>query len=253
MTGSRGLTNVYHITYEPSYHVLGLHFWGCNLDCRGCYKNYDIYDLSLGEKSLDQLAQSQKAEPPTSFLTVDEVMAKIAGLEVKRAIFMGKEAALDPLMPALAAAVHGDTSSFNILLSNGLKLADLDHIDEVTFSFKAFSDEVHRQYTGISNRQILENFKAIYKSGKQLQAEIAFIPDLVENEQIEALARFIASIDKNLLFRITSYFAVPGAPWLSASRRDVERAASLAEKYLNNVTFVTADMKSDKWNPRRIF
>jgi pyruvate-formate lyase-activating enzyme len=248
-----GRTNVYHITYEPKYRVLDLHFWGCNLNCRGCYKNYDIYDLGLSGKSINQLPLNKKAEPPENFLTRDDIMEKIKGLEVKQTIFMGKETALDPEMPALAAAIHNKLNSYNILLTNGLKMAELSHIDEVVFSFKAFSEVVHLEYTGISNQQILNNFKTIYNSGKQLQAEIALIPGLVENKEIEALAKFIAEIDNELTFRVTSYFAVPDTPWPPASSGEVKHAALLAEKYLKSVTMVTTEMKAGDWEPIRIY
>lgn len=250
---SDGRTNVYHITYEPRYRILDLHFWGCNLNCRGCYKNYDIYDLGLTGKSIHQLPMNKKAEPPECFLTRDEIMAKINRLEAKQTIFMGKEAALDPELPVLASEIHKRLNSFNILLTNGLKLADLSDIDEVIFGFKAFSEPVHLEYTGISNHQILKNFRTIYNSGKQLQAEIAFIPKLVENQEIEALAKFVADIDKELIFRITSYFAVPSAPWPSASHEEVEQAAVVAKRHLKNVTIVTTDMKSESWKPERVF
>jgi pyruvate-formate lyase-activating enzyme len=245
--------NIYHITFEPGYHVLDLHFWGCNLNCRGCYKNYEIYDLGLNGHSVDSLQTKTKAEPPHSFLSRDEIMAKIAGFDVRHAIFMGQEAAMDPELPALASAVHRSFNSYNILLTNGLRTAELGDIDEVVFSFKAFGEEVHREYTGISNRQILNNFQKIYKSGKQLQAEIAFIPGLVENEEIAALARYIAAIDDSTTFRITAYFAVPGAPWPSASPEQVIGAAELTKKYLKNIAFMTTDMKGDNWKPQRIY
>jgi pyruvate-formate lyase-activating enzyme len=180
-------------------------------------------------------------------------MAKTAGLDVRHAIFMGQEAAMDPELPALAEAVHRSFNSYNILLTNGLKTVELVDIDEVVFSFKAFREEVHLEYTGVSNGEILNNFRAICKSGQQLQAEIAFIPGLVENEEIAALARYIATIDDSMTFRVTAYFAVPGAPWSSASSEQVVGAAELARKYLKNTACMTTDMKSENWKPQRIF
>lgn len=244
---------IYHITFEPDHRVLDLHFWGCNLNCRGCYKNYEIYDLGLSGNSVDSLKDKERAEPPQSFLSLDEIMAKIAGLDVKHAIFMGQEAAIDPELPALASAIHQNLNSHNILLTNGLKMADLSDIDEVVFSFKAFSEEAHCEYTAVSNKEILNNFRTICQSGKQLQAEIAFIPGLIEDEEIVALAKHIATIDDNMTFRVTSYFAVPGAPWPSANSEQVAEAAELAKKYLKNVTYMTTDMKDSNWKPQWIY
>jgi pyruvate formate lyase activating enzyme len=245
--------NIFHITYEPSYKILDLHFWGCNLKCRGCYKNYDLFDLGLSGHSVEGLLSLPPAEPPDRFLTMDEVMSKINGLEPKYTIFMGQEAALDPEMPALARAMHETAQSCNILLTNGLATTDLSHIDEVVFSFKAFNDEVHKQYTGRQNAQILHNFRELVQAGKKVQAEIAFIPRLVEENEIEALARYIGAFAPDLPFRVTSYFAVPGAPWQAANQMQVERAVSLAKLHLRNVISITSDMKESSWKPERIF
>ncbi|MEN8614009.1 radical SAM protein [Dehalogenimonas sp. THU2] len=247
------MMNVFHITYEPQYKILDLHFWGCNLKCRGCYKNYDVFDLGLTENPLERLLSLPEASPPTRFLKFDEVLNHIKSINPEYTIFMGQEAVLDAELPLLAAAIHETTKSRIILLTNGLKMADLTHVDEVVFSFKAFNDDVHKQYTGGSNAQILTNFKKLYASGAPVQAEIAYIPGLVEEKEIEDLARYLAGIDADVPFRVTSYFAVPGAPWKPAGKDQVEKAAIRARLHLRNVTTITSDMKSSSWKPVRIF
>ncbi|XUX00138.1 MAG: radical SAM protein [Dehalogenimonas sp.] len=241
--------NVYHITYEPSYRILDLHFWGCNMACRGCYKNFQIYDLGLDNGIIHSLAAKTKAKPPKKFLTLDEVMGLTETLDPKSIIFMGKEAALDPDLPMLASALKKRTSSHHILLTNGYQMPDLSDIDEIVFSFKAFSPVLHSLYTGKSNEQILANFKRYSVSGKKLQAEIAYIPGLVEDDEIYHLSKFILDIDNNIPFRITSYFAVPRAPWGSATVEQVESAAMIAKRYLKNVTTTTSNEKNAQWKP----
>ncbi|MCF7634724.1 MAG: radical SAM domain protein [Dehalococcoides mccartyi] len=245
--------NIYQITYEPNYRVLGLHFWGCNLFCRGCYKNYRIDDLSLPGSSVEQLKDAPRAKNPARFLTLEEVLEKTEGLTPRDIFFMGKEASLDPELPPLAARLHARHKSFHTLLTNGRKLTDLSDIDEAVFGFKSASESIHREYTGLSNTGILANFKKVYQSGKKVQAEIAFIPDLVEEEEIGALAKAISEIDRRLLFRVTAYFAVPGAPWPSACREQVEDAASVARRYLDNVVTMASDSRDNGWKPEVIF
>ena len=245
--------NVFHITYEPNYKILDIHFWGCNLKCRGCYKNYDTFDLGLSGHSVEGLLSLVPAAPPSIFLTMDEVLSKINNLKPKYTIFMGQEAALDPELPGLAQALHDTTHSHNILLTNGLVIPDLSHIDEVVFSFKAYNDKVHIEYTGRSNFQIMINFRELLRTGIKTQAEIAYIPGLVEEDEIEALAKYIGTIDPELSFRVTQYFRVPGAPWRAADQTQVERAAARAKLHLKNVVSVTSDMKETTWKPERIF
>lgn len=235
---------VYHIAYEPSYKSLDIHFWTkCNLSCRGCYTNYEKLDFGLMDDPVAEIAGKPLETEPESFLSFEEVMERIKGLEIKYAVFMGTEAALDSEMPVLARALHENSSSYNIMLTNGVKLADMEHIDEIIFSIKAYTDEIHQEYTGRSNKKVLENFKKIWRSGKKLQAETVLIPGYIDAGEVERVAEFIAGVDKSITFRIDAYFPVPGCPWRAATKEEVEEASRLAKKYLDNVNILTLDLK----------
>ncbi len=235
---------VYHIAYEPSYQSVDFHFWtGCNLQCRGCYLNYEKLDFGLLDDPVAHIAIQERESPPQKFLSFDEVMAYVEPLKIKYAVFMGDEAALDPELPKLAKTLRQKFKSYNIILTNGRKMMDLENIDEVIFSIKAISEDIHRDYTGHSNKIILENFAKIYHTGKKLQAETVLIPEYFDPKEVERVAKFVASVDKDITFRIDSFFEVPGCPWRSATKEEVEEAAALAKKHLNNVTCLTLDMK----------
>ena len=245
---------VYHIAYEPSYNSLDIHFWTkCNLDCKGCYTNYEKLDFGLLDDPVGDIATRPLESEPTRFLSLDEVMEHLKGLKIKYAVFMGTEAALDPQLPALAKALHQDFHSNNIMLTNGVKLTDMEHIDEIICSIKAYSEDIHRQYTGRSNRKILENFASIYRSGKKLQAETVFIPDCIDASEVERVARFVAGIDRSIPLRVDAYFPIPGCPWRAANKDEVEEAARLARKHLDNVNVLTLDLKRVGDKAVRIF
>jgi pyruvate-formate lyase-activating enzyme len=235
---------VYHIAYEPSYESLDIHFWtGCNLQCRGCYLNYEKLDFGLLDDPVAHVVTQNREAPPQKFLSFDEVMAYLEPLKIKYAIFMGDEAALDPELPKLARTLHQQFNSYNILLTNGRKMIDLEDIDEVIFSIKAISEDIHKDYTGHSNEKILENFVKIYRTGTKLQAETVLIPEYIEAREVERVAKFVAGVDKDITFRIDSFFEVPGCPWRSATKEEVAEAEALAKKHLNNVNCLTLDMK----------
>ena len=235
---------VYHIAYEPTFKSVDIHFWTrCNLGCRACYTSYEKLDFGLFYEPISMIATKPQESPPTRFLSLSEVMALLGKLDVTRVIFMGTEPALDPELPALAKALHQRFHCYNIILTNGLKLVDLEHIDEVIFSIKAYSDDLHRDYTGKSNKKILNNFIALYSSGKKLQAETVLIPDYIDALEIERIARFIAGVDRNIPFRIDAYFPVGNNPWRAATTQEVEEAASLARKHLNTVSCLTLELK----------
>ena len=245
---------LYHIAYEPSYHSMDFHFWTeCNLKCQACYTNWEKLDFGLMDDPVAEIAVAAPETPPEEFLSFDEVMQRLEGKEIKYAVFMGTEAALDPELPRLAKALHEKYGSYNILLTNGVKLTDMEHIDEIICSIKAYSDDIYKEYAGRSNKKVLENFRKMSLTGKKLQAETVFIPGLVEADEIEKLARFVASVGKDINFRIDAYFPVPGCPWRAATKEEVEEAAGLARKHLNNVTILTLDLKRIGDKAVRIF
>jgi pyruvate formate lyase activating enzyme len=235
---------VYHIVYEPSYQSLDIHFYApCNLKCAACYTRYETLDFGLFDDPIARIADKDQVPAPTQFLSFNEVMAKLKRLVITSAIFMGTEPALDPEMPRLAQALHRDFSSYVVMLSNGLKRADLTDVDEVIFSLKAITPEIHKAYTGVDNRRILEYFRALAAAGQKMQAETVFIPGLVEGAEIERVARFVESVNPAIPLRIDAYFPVKGCPWRAAAKDEVEAAVRLAQKHVAKVTCLTLDMK----------
>jgi pyruvate-formate lyase-activating enzyme len=136
-----------------------------------------------------------------------------------------------------------DFDAYNLLLTNGIKLADMTHVDEVILSIKALDNDIHRDYTGRSNRKILDNLQKMYQMGKKLQIETVIIPGYIDENEVERLAKYIAVIDPEIPFRVDAYFKTPGCPWSNATNEEVERAAELSRKHLTNVSCLTLDMK----------
>jgi len=245
---------VYHIVYEPTFKSVDIHIWTkCNLNCRACYTNYEKLDFGLFDDPIPLIATKPRESPPSRFLSLAEVMTLIKGQEITSVIFMGTEPTLDPELATLAKELHDEFNCHSIILTNGLKLIDLEHIDEVIFSIKAYSDRIHRDYTGKSNKKILNNFIAIHSSGRKLQAETVLIPDYIDAREVERIARFVASVDNNIPLRIDAYFPVGNNPWRAATTEEVEEAAMLARKHLNKVNCLTLEMKRIGDKPVRIF
>jgi pyruvate-formate lyase-activating enzyme len=139
----------------------------------------------------------------------------------------------------LTSALRREFSSYNTLLTNGFHIPDLSHIDEVVFSIKAFTDSIHREYTGKSNKQALENFLTLYKSGVKLRTESIFIPEYVDVRETERIAAFIASVDSSIPHRIDAYIPIGDNPWRQPVPGEIENAAAIAGKHLKNVSYLT--------------
>ena len=245
---------VYHIVYEPTYKSVDIHFWTeCTLKCRACYTRYETLDFGLYDDPVAIIANKPAQMPPRIFLSLRKVMSLLKGRYVERAIFMGTEASLDPEMPALAASLHREFHSYNILLTNGFKVADMRDVDEVIFSLKAISPDLHQDYTGKDNSAILKNFAALERSGKKLQAETVLIPGYIDSAEIERTAEFISGINREIKLRIDAYFPVGNNPWRAATCDEVKEAARRTRKHLKNVSCLTLDMKRIGDKPLRLF
>jgi pyruvate formate lyase activating enzyme len=245
---------VYHVVYEPTSKSVDIHFWTqCTLACRACYTRYETLDFGLFDDPIAHIACKSPVSAPSRFLSLEEIVALLRGREVRSAIFLGTEASLDPEMPALAKALHKEFHSYNILLTNGLKPADMRDIDEVIFSLKAVTPAGHKAYTGKDNAAILKNFEALARSGKKMQSETVLIPGLIEADEVERVAGFIAGIDKRITLRIDAYFPVGDNPWRAATAAEVEEAACLARRHLDKVTCLTLDMKRTGDKSLRLF
>ena len=154
---------------------------------------------------------------------------------------MGQEPTIDPELPELARELHRESDSYNILLTNGFKVSSVADFDEVVFSIKAYTDSLHHDYTGKSNQEALDNFLSLYKSGVKLRAESIFIPEYIERNEIENIAKFIAQIDKDIPYRIDAYLPVAGNPWQRPSVGEMKAAVTAAKRYLNHVSCLTGN------------
>lgn len=238
------LTNIYHITYAPETKEVDLFFWGCNFECRGCYRKKNICSLMLEENlGVPNEEPGEYAQPPERFLSFGEVMRALETLEVKHVLAEGFEPSIDPLYPQLAEAFHRKFGTYNTLLTNAYQLPVLEHTDAVVVSIKCINDSLHLHYTGKSNKRVLENFRRLYQSGMKLVVESVYIPDYIDIDETERIARFIAGVDKNIPYIILPYIKANGNDWRRPVPEEMERAASTARRHLNNARCFRGDEK----------
>jgi len=229
-------THVYHITHTPATQSASLRFWGCNMACLGCLCKEGIYDHLLKEERLGGHAIPGTKEKPEHLLDFDEVMARLSPFKLKRIFLTGEEASIDPQYAALTRAFHERFHTENVLYTNGYAMASLDDTDAVEVGIKAFSEELHLRYTGRPARSVQENFKRYAASGVRLTAASILIPGLVEIDEIERIAQFIASVNKDIPYFVLPYFPAGGNPWRKTEPWETAEAMRRVGKYLNNVS-----------------
>jgi pyruvate-formate lyase-activating enzyme len=235
-------TNVFHITYCPEFEEAVVHYWGCNFYCKGCSCKKSIGDWNLSDVyvKIDQ-EPTGIAQSPKRFLEYDEVIEKLSSLKLKRVLHQGQEAQLDPFYSKITKAIHEKIGAKNVLFTNLHEMPPLEDTDVVEFGMKAYSSKIHRDYTGMSNRKALKNFKKVYESGVDVCVESIFIPGYIDVEETERMAKFIASVDKDIFYVILAYFKAGDNPWRRPTHDEIDRAVAAAKKHLNKVHGVHGD------------
>jgi pyruvate formate lyase activating enzyme len=214
--------NIHRITYNPKEESCSLYFIGCNFRCTACYWK-QIY----GRVDFKKLR----------FLALDETIEILRPVSPKRVcIISGEPRACDEFnrLPKALFDVFGCEVR---LMTNGYLLPSIEGLGHASVSLKAFSEEVHKRYTGRSNRTTFENFRYIHQKGIDLSASSVLIPDHIGKDEIVKIAQFIASVDTNIPYRIIGYMPVDGLSFRRPSCEELEEAADAAGKYLRKVVF----------------
>ena len=167
---------IYKVTYSERYRRVTLHNYGCNFRCRGC-----TYKL-------------KKNPRPQRFPCVEEIQGCLERIAPDSVHFMGGEPTTNPQLSALLSFCKHDlgvTTRLGHTNGSGLVLQDLDGSN---VSFKAFDEQLHREYTGHSAAPLLENFRRSCEAGLDMKASTVFNPDFGGLEQVEKVAAFVGKV-----------------------------------------------------------
>ena len=113
-----------------------------------------------------------------------------------------------------------------------LPLADLDGAN---VGLKAWDEAVHLEYTGRPKQPIFDNFAAAFRAGLEMKANVVFVPGLVDLDQIEAIAAWLAALDPDIPFHVMGYIPVPGQPYPRPTEEQMEAAVAIAQRHLRHV------------------
>ncbi len=81
-----------------------------------------------------------------------------------------------------------------------------DFVDLYLYDLKIIDDELHKEYTGVSNRLILENLKKLVSSGKRVHIRVPLIPGVVDTEKnLQQIITFLLTVDADLPVDLLPY------------------------------------------------
>jgi len=97
----------------------------------------------------------------------------------------------------------------------------LPYVDLVLYDLKHISPPRHQQYTGVSNRLILENLRRLSRSSVPIEIRMPIIPTINDSrETIDAAARFLASLSHIIAVRLLAYHRLAGSKYHSLGREN---------------------------------
>lgn len=214
--------NIHRITYNPKKNSASLYFIGCNFHCLWCYHK-ELY----GKVNFKKL----------KFLNLEKVLKILKQVSPSKVYILSGEPYKNFEFLILPKVLYEEFGCEVRLLTNAYLLPYLEGLRHVSVSIKAMDEDLHKECTGKSNKNVISNFKFLYDKGIELSASSVFIPHLIDKDQIIKIAQFIASVDKNIPYRIIGYIPIKGLPYPKPDFEEIKEVASSAKNYLNNVTF----------------
>ena len=230
----KGFVNVPFITLSLTEPCIWLTLSGCNFKCRGCFSSArdPIGEPMTVERLLDFMENSTR------------IYNRDTPLEA--AVITGGEPTQDRdflvnLVRGLKMRVglkHISLSTNGYLLDRsyvkGLKAAGLD---VVKLDIKAYTNSIHKWYTGLSNRPVLDAVRTLCKCKLDFRVETVLMPGVVDAEEIERIAYFLARLDPEIRYKVVRF--TPGEAREKVARRpsdsEIQLAVDSASKHLINV------------------
>ena len=216
----------YRITYHDTYRFATLHNFGCTFRCPVC-----SYKLRSGADGVPGQAHPR----PQKYLSMEEIREALRSVPLERVYFMGCEPTAARELPEIldfAKTVLGARTYLGH--TNGSRLP-LPNLDGANVGLKAWDEQVHLSYTGKPRQFILDNVAAAIGAGLEVKLNVVFVPGLVDLDQVEAIAAWIAGLDREAPLHVMGYIPVPGQPYSRPSAEQMAAAVSVCRRYLSRV------------------
>jgi pyruvate-formate lyase-activating enzyme len=214
---------------------------GCNFSCRGCFaiakrecgREFTVKGLlELLIKSCDRVygylvddVQMTGGEPLTDPEYLFTLIRELRALGVNK----------------VGISTNGYMLTEDVVKS----LRDLN-VSYIKLDLKAYSEDIHKWYTGKSNKRVLEAVKLLHKYNLNFYVRTIVIPNIVGAQEVERIAEYLSSIDANILYRL--YEFAPEQLEYEFSRKPTEEemleAYNAARRHLKNVEFFIYKPKS---------
>lgn len=215
---------LYH--FKPGKDILSVGTFGCNMSCSFC-QNHEI----------------SQNKPPTEFIDIYRLISLIINIPNNVGIaftynepFMWYEYIYD----VAKKIKEYDKNISIVLVTNGFVNKEpleqiLPFVDAMNIDLKGFTKQYYNEVCGATIEPVLETIKT---ASKHTHVEITTLMVSDENDSVEEIveiAKFLASIDKNIPLHLSRYFPkykMKNPPTLV---ENMMKAKEESTKYLNYV------------------
>ena len=179
------------------------HMQGCNMRCIWC-SNPEGMPLNGGkEYSVEEVADECRR-------------SKMMFFSGGGVTFTGGEATVQYEELSLLLKILKQDNIHTCIETNGTspKLSELlDYIDYLIMDFKHFDNEKLKEYTGVGNEIIRQNFEQICRSGRQLHIRIPLING-INTQSPKKFAEYFSKCDtRNIVFEFLAYHEYGKEKW----------------------------------------
>lgn len=197
--------NIDPIEKKPLFHFLpGSHSYsiatpGCNFRCLFC-QNADIAQMPRDS----MLILGQPAMP-------QDIVADAEGTGCRSISYTYTEPTIFFELAYDTASIAHERGLKNVFVTNGYitkeALAKIrPFLDAANIDLKGFNPEFYRKVCGAELDKVLESIRNYHESGVWIELTTLIIPDHNDDpEELRGIARFIASLDKNIPWHVTRF------------------------------------------------
>ena len=205
---------------------------GCNFNCRGC--------ITIARKPLGrELSVEETVE------LVLKASEYVWNSLPEKVMIGGGEPTLSPsylikLIRLLKrASINNIQIKTNGYLLNNCMIKELKQsgLSSLVVDIKAFTDEIHKWYTGKSNKRILKAIKLLNNHNLNFSVRMILIPGIVDIDEIRRMCIFLSHIDRSIPFKIYGFSPEHAREKIShrPSRIELLRAYRETKLHLDNV------------------
>jgi len=225
------------IEKKPLYHFLpktktfSIGTLGCNFKCDFC-QNYGISQFD--ESSNNQIFGRE--------ITPEAIVKEAVRTECKSIAYTYNEPVIFIEFVKDCAKLAHENKLKNIMVTNGYWSEESfdfikNFVDAVNIDLKSFNEKFYNKLCSAKLKPVLETIKRCYKNKIHVEITTLIIPGENDSEEeLEAIAKFISKIDKNIPWHISRFFPMYKMLNKPVTKIEtLEKAYEIGKKYLNYV------------------